>query len=359
MGNENAGAVKPEIGSGPAGDPGAVPLDMDGLEAPNIDLEDYQRKVSKYIAKRQAEKANDEGKGKNVPGGVRGGVLGKPGDAEPENDLEDDDPEPAHADVDTGGTKKPAATQPDPNEWFNEDLQARAEAAGIGLQDAIEYGGAKALRNAIKHVTALREQYAKKTPADPGADAAKKPDPAAGEFQIGLSEDYDEGIRKAFSELNDHYQGKIKALDERVSQLVQANQIQAHETIVDEFEGMISGLDEKFQPLFGKGAVDDLPEKSKELQNRVNLFRDYQALRQGYVDGKRPKSSELFKKALNAAYGEEIQKMERSQLRQKAKALEGRTLNRPTHQDPAGPTPRRSAEAFAAAKLREYGVGED
>lgn len=132
----------------------------------------------------------------------------------------------------------------------------------------------------------------------------KKPEPEEElpefEFKVENEEDLApelvsamKSITSKFNETHKAMAGKIKSLESQLKATNESNQYQQAQAAVTEFDNVISGLGDDWEPIFGKGASTQMDQSSDAARNRQRLAETAAALRTAYQSLPTPRSLSL------------------------------------------------------------------
>ena len=204
-----------------------------------------------------------------------------------------------------------------PNDYSSEDsLRRHVQSTGQYYQQA---------QQAQQY---QQQQYAQENPAETQAEQIAR------QFNVGLDDDYDEGLRDAINglaaEMQTHYDGQLEVLAQALlsqQEFIGGQQQQAqsaeYRSELDSFDESVGGLGN--ESLFGKSSYENLAQGSAEAQNREQLYDQVLVLASGYQNqGKGvPSMGDLVKQAYHTVFSGEIENQSRksfnNRLRKQAK----------------------------------------
>lgn len=245
---------------------------------------------------------------------------------------------------------------------IGERVIAQAESWGIPREDAILYPNEAALTRVVDGIkrrygapangaTSPQTQHVSQPPppvASPQPPAQPQTTLGGQPFRFAVPAAFldpaqanEETIEfaKSVQGLHDHYGREFAALKQEIQQLRSAHdentgtykgfQQSAAMATLDTF---VDGLGKDFHDVYGDGATEDMPVNSAELNARVDLVREYDALRQGYISrGERPPSDrKLLRRAHNAIHADTITQKTVSNISARARNAEGEFIARPS-----------------------------
>lgn len=202
-------------------------------------------------------------------------------------------------------------------DWLNDDVKAEATAYGIDESELADFASREELDRALRlfDKTALeagrkamvdgkeesparneRGQFAKKE--EPSSDTSEEEAQDDGRYKVSLdSELYDEEIVKEFTQLRDHYDSRLAALEERFAE----ESASAEERRFDGFVDSLGHTD-----LFGKTGE----ESDKELERRRDLNVAVKAQMIGLEKLGRPTqlTKQLISRVTNMVFADELSK---------------------------------------------------
>lgn len=292
------------------------------------------------------------------------------------------DEEPVDDSASAGGEATPAGNKdqkvsdpPAPAGGIDESLLAQAEALGISREEAQAFGDPGRLASAVR---VLDRQMAvlgrPRTPEQPAPAASQgvqpKPStPPAGdspaEFKLELNKEIvAPEVAQAFEALHAHYEGRIKALEERFQGAEQERARREAESNTAELERELTALGEDWHDTFGKDPLSKLlaqpgADKTPAFQNLNKALEEMDALARGYAASGRPvpPTGVLLRKALGLAFGDKTQELARRVV---SRQLDGRkrlALARPDSHKAAQKSPVQEARDAVNAIIKERGLG--
>tara|TARA_R100000458_G_C8278157_1_gene254031 strand:+ start:6753 stop:7727 length:975 start_codon:yes stop_codon:yes gene_type:complete len=207
-----------------------------------------------------------------------------------------------------------------PSDYANEDaLRRHVESTGRYYQQA---------QQAYQQ---QQQQYAQENPAETQGERIAR------QFNVGLDDDYDEGLRDAINglaaEMQQHYDGQLEVLAQALldqQQFIggqqQQQQSAEYKKELDSFNEAVGDLGN--ERLFGESSYEDLSEGSLEAQNRENLYDQVLVLASGYqTQGKAiPSMSDLVSQAYHAAFSGEIENQSRKSFNDRVRNQAQRRL---------------------------------
>ncbi len=226
----------------------------------------------------------------------------------------------------------------------------RARNVGISPEEAAAFDP-EVLERTITIVDRnLRLIANRQKPAEPAPAPPSTPEPPA-EFSFSLDETmYDPAIVKVLRDMNEHYKGKMKTIEEKfgkdisemtpklqaVDQMVKSQKDQAAAQFRDQFDGWIGGLGEEFHEVLGKDAIGKIAPDSPVRAERSKVLQEMDALAVGYKGTGRPVPSdkELFDKAVKLLYGDRAAEKAKStaaaRVAQQLRDQRGQFVQRPS-----------------------------
>ena len=205
-----------------------------------------------------------------------------------------------------------------PGDYANEEaLRRHVEATGRYYQQAQQ---AQQLQ---------QQQYAQQTPTDTQGEQT-----AAKRFEIGLDEDYDEGLKDKINllaaDMKAHYDGQMSVLAQAVlsqQEFIggQQQQVQTaqYKSELDSFNDSVGELGNG--SMFGENSYQELQQGSSESQNREQLYDQVLVLAAGYQQQGRqvPPMGDLVNQAYRTTFSGEVDNQNRksfnSRVRKQAK----------------------------------------
>ena len=272
-------------------------------------------------------------------------------DAEREDPLDFDDPavELPHNTQDSDDDTV-VDDEEDEEVTFPADLIERAEASGLTREEALESESpAKLIKLLDKH-------------DDQIAALDKKAGDDADEFEIDLDEDiFSPEVAKAIKGVNTHFGKKIASLKAEMKRLSSHIEAQKQGERVRRFDGYIDDLGKDHEKILGKGPSDSLDSSSQESRNRKAIAAEMTTMRLGYMSQNKqaPGEPDLFKRALRAVLGDELDSLSQGRVKKKFKKRQNQMISSPTHSR-AEPVLSATQTAInsVAQKLKELGIDE-
>lgn len=271
------------------------------------------------------------------------------------------------------GPETPAATEtseaapeekaaPEVKAEFDAAFLQRGETCGLSKDDLTALGQDRA-----EQMFAAFDRRLLATPAgQPAAQPVVEPKPATAAevakkpFELTLDPDeVGEPVVNAFKGLQSQFNEQLTALQKE--RTADREQIQSLNSMMEiqAFDGHIAAMGDQWSDVFGKGATLDLDENSKEFKERGKFLQQAFALRDAYANRfqQHLPRAELFKRAHNALYGDEIKKRQLADLNGKMKARAAQHTERPGKQERPPAAPREQAEntwKSGMRKIRNY-----
>jgi hypothetical protein len=277
-------------------------------------------------------------------------------------------------------------------DWFNEDVQKRAEFYGYEADRARAFGNREAFDLHIAEVDRLTAQWArgqavpeKSAQEDQQApqaqtqqvqqaqqqvqQAQQQLQAAIEKYKVELDPDYDPDALKNFNGMNDHYhkvisevqaknENYIRALAERQYAMESALQQYTGHQMAEEtsrverdMDTFFSGLGDEFKEAFGKSPTRMLAEGSPLRSARVAVWEEMNALREADAKLNRPacEFSQLQQRALRSLYGDKFKATARKEILNETKARQQTQIARPAGSQPKPKTGVDAAKKFVSA----------
>lgn len=218
----------------------------------NSTHEDIQAAVKEIVENRQGEDATPESDAQKIA-------------EERDQPAGHVDEEPTNED-----TTQEGETSGEGQEWIDDDLLAEAAAYGVGDDEVAEFTSREEFDRAMKFMSKSALDAGRKAladgesqPRDPETQRFMKKEPESkedtpkeGGYEVALDPDvYDEGIIKEFTQLRDHYESRLSALESHLLDAAASEQEQRFDAAIDAL---------KHTSLFGKTGN----ETPKEVQRR-------------------------------------------------------------------------------------------
>lgn len=174
-------------------------------------------------------------------------------------------------------------------------------------------------------------------PAQVGGPPQQNQAPQGEPFKIDLSADeYDEGLIKTLQKMNDHYQQQVaqitaslQAQEQFVYTQMSQAQMQAHDEHTRWFDSKISELGDDFQPVFGQGSIESLPQGSEQVRQRQQAYEQYLAYLEFQGLPLTTKNDELLARFVRLNIGSHPS-IQQKQLSERLKKGASKTIGRPS-----------------------------
>lgn len=229
---------------------------------------------------------------------------------------------------------------------IDDDLLEKAVQSGLKLSDARSFPTRASLEKVIELVGNKKAANTDEADEDkPGDEKAKEKKVEEPQFEVkpfevkfANEEEIDPEILSTLKNLNTHYAEQVKGVNEQHKKVVTELHTQLQDmtdqfaqfqltNIEKDFDGMIDELGNEFVPLFGKGPVE---KGTPEFNHRVKLWDEWATIADGYYKtGKQTTPKALFKKALRAAFGDELSTVETNKVVEEVEKRKKQTINRP------------------------------
>ena len=283
----------------------------------DMEEEFNQRQIEEYIATKKSEQAEEAEEA-----------------GEQEEDCDDCDEEKESVTVEDG----------DEDAAYWEQLANRSVSVGLSEEDLERLGDVDAIESTIRILEARQDEPDTKEPSD----------------SVSF-DDIPEEMREHFEKLNSHYQNRIQALEDQLGNYNEYVDLQAEKAVKSDFDGFVSDLGPDFESFLGTGSTDKLDGDSKELERRVSILEEMNVLASGYEASGRavPEDADLFKKAMNSLYGEEIRELQQSSREERVAQRRGKFVSRPTQKRGKPMSPEAAAVANVRKYMEEAGIGID
>ena len=220
-------------------------------------------------------------------------------------------------------------------DWFDDDLKAELAAYGISEQELEDFTSREEVDRALRlfdkqalesgrkalaeKPTKQRDEQGRFAKSETQEEVSKE-----GQFEITLSKDvYDDGLIDQLTQLRDHYESRLSALESRLMD----SDAQAEEAAFDSMVDTLGHAD-----LFGKTGH----ESPKELERRKELLLAFKAQQIGLERFGRnvTMNSTLLGRMARMVFAEEISKKDLKNLTRKiskqANGRQGGGVTRPT-----------------------------
>ena len=230
----------------------------------------------------------------------------------------------------------------DEDEEYWEELANRSFSVGLTEEDIEKLGDVAAIESTIRILEARQDEPETEEPSD----------------SVSFDDLPDE-MREHFEKLNSHYQNRIQSLEDQLGNYNQFVDLQSEKAVKSEFDGYVSDLGPDFESLLGSGSTDNLDGDSQELERRVSILEEMNILASGYEAADRavPEDADLFKKAMNSLYGEQIRGLQTSSREERIAQRRGNFVSRPTQKRGKPMSPEAAAVANVRKYMEESGIG--
>jgi hypothetical protein len=267
-------------------------------------------------------------------------------------DFDDPSDEPPADDSDEVATKDEESVEETPSPApISETL--RSAARDMGLTDAMIDASSRDDLEAF----VLRDS--KKTETAP--TKAEGPEP----FDLSKVEGVDLDLVepetvKIVEAMQKFYDAQFEAQRQKVDALLDTFEQQATLQEVSRFDAMIGDLGKGWVKQFGEGPSEKLATGTDMRANRDKLWDAYERQAHGYEarGEKVPDEAQLFNEALRVAFGDQIETMATTRVRDSIRKREKRLVNRPTHREGSEQTGKAAAVAWIGEFMKERGADE-
>ena len=230
----------------------------------------------------------------------------------------------------------------DEDEEYWEELANRSFSVGLTEEDIEKLGDVAAIESTIRILEARQDEPETEEPSD----------------SVSFDDLPDE-MREHFEKLNSHYQNRIQSLEDQLGNYNEFVDLQSEKAVKSEFDGYVSDLGPDFESLLGSGSTDNLDGDSQELERRVSILEEMNILASGYEAADRavPEDADLFKKAMNSLYGDQIRGLQTSSREERIAQRRGNFVSRPTQKRGKPMSPEAAAVANVRKYMEESGIG--
>lgn len=167
-----------------------------------------------------------------------------------------------------------------------------------------------------------------------GTPQQQAPVPQPFEIKLDPSE-YDEVLVDTLQKMNQHYQQQMAQVTASLqqqeafvyNQLSAAEEQVRHETSTW-FDRSVSELGDDFEPVFGKGRYEQLPQGSQQIQMREQVWRDYVEFLEWKGLPLTTRDDELLSRLVRTRVGS-VPTIQQKQLSEQLKRGASRTIGRP------------------------------
>jgi len=226
----------------------------------------------------------------------------------------------------------------------SDELAERAVKAGFSVEKIEKFSTVEDLENAVEVIESHQVKV------EPEKKPEVKVEQKAGEekpYDCGLDpEMYDPGVIGAINKVGDTLLAENKQLKQQLAGITGKFQADEVAETTKWFDNKLAELGEDFEPVFGKGAFNDVRKESAEFKNRAALDTEMTALRAGYaaVGKPLPSKDRIFEMALNNLHKDKLKQAELKPTILKLKTRAGQTISRSTS---------KTAVTTTADKLRQ------
>jgi len=250
---------------------------------------------------------------------------------------------------------KPEEKEPEPED---EDLTPPAVSDDLRTE-ASELGMTPAMIDAIPpaDLEAFVSRY-RKDDADSVDDDSDPADETSDVFDLNQIEGVDPDLLdpemvQVIQKLNEHHDARYEAQRQRLDMLMDVFERQAMGQAVERFDQQVTGLGKSWSKIFGDGATQAVDKDARS--NRDKLWDAMERQASGYQSRKEsvPSESQLFNEALRVVFGDQIETMTRSKVRDSVRQRERRQMHRPTDREGSEPSGTQKAIAAVAEFMAE------
>ncbi len=240
---------------------------------------------------------------------------------------------------------KTSAEIPAKTDEIDPDVMAAAKAAGLTEHEIKRIGSSAGVESLLTRMVqkGVLEHYPQPKPAaqpEPAKPAEKPKESDSDEDPLKGLEEYDEGLAKIVRGMHEAHKREVEALKGKLAEYDQEKNTQALKAEIGWFDEQIASLGSEFEEVLGKGSSFELDPKSDAYKNREELLTELRLRSQMYAKtGQRPDGPKVFRRAVNAVFGDRIFKGAEEKARDKINtAIEEakkRTTGRPgAHREP-------------------------
>ena len=271
------------------------------------------------------------------------------------SEIENTEPveEPTESEV---SSDEVSTTDEPAGQTFNPDLVTRASQYGL---DPAGFANEEALNHVVQQFDQGNQQlsqwnYWYQQQLNQQTEPAQTEQYQRPQFNVDLSEDYDEGLRTAIdqmaAQMQSHYdqqldiiaqsvldqQNRIAYQQQYVSQAEAYQQQQVAVSELDRFNNAVSKIGN--QTLFGDASYQETAPGSKQAKNMESLFDQVNVLEAGYqAQGMQiPDKEQLVEQAYHTLFGKEISNQYRTRFNDRARRSSRRRLGSGATTAPAG-----------------------
>lgn len=239
-----------------------------------------------------------------------------------------EDPEIDQVVEDTASEATEEADTPVSDTVFSDDLVERAKSAGLSDEDLETMGSADRLEFVLNLVEnrPVEKQEEDDTAAE-SSDATTSSEPTA--QGKGSSDDYTWIDELDPDDAVDTEQARaLKAMKSRMDQLSSQLDSMNQKTQTVASNSQFSSLSEEWTGLFGEPAASE--RTPEQVANRNAVIEEMDVLRKGYraSNKKVPSDTQLFERAINSAFGDQVKDFARQELNHKLQRRENQFLSR-------------------------------
>ena len=240
---------------------------------------------------------------------------------------------------------------------FSDELVQRAKTAGLSDEDLETMGSSDRLEfvlNLVENRPVAKDE--EDDTAAESSDAATTSEPQA--KSEGSSDDYTWIDELDPDEAVDTEQARaLKAMKARMDQLSSQLDSMNNRTRAVASNSQFSTLGEEWNGLFGEPAASE--HTPEQVANRNAVIEEMDVLRKGYqaTNKKVPSDTQLFERAINSTFGDQVKDFARQELNQKLQRRETQFLSRASTTGSSGDllTGRDKAMKNVKDKMRDLG----
>tara|TARA_R100000808_G_C2154841_1_gene166261 strand:- start:5316 stop:6215 length:900 start_codon:yes stop_codon:yes gene_type:complete len=150
----------------------------------------------------------------------------------------------------------------------------------------------------------------------------------------------------------------VKAMKAKMDEMTRALESMTAQTQTVKHDSLFSALSKEWNDLFGGAKTSD--QTVEQMSNRDAVVEEMETLRNGYRSRKRkmPDDSELFERALNSAFGDQVKDFARQDLNEKLQKRESQFISRASNTGSQGDllNGRERAYQNVAQKMKDLGI---
>jgi hypothetical protein len=271
------------------------------------------------------------------------------------DDESDDDLEEQLEGADDEGDDEDEDGDDDESAGLDDAILERAANLGLTREEAEAFETPEALERTL----GILEKRLPQDDGVSGSEAEAGENDAQEGFELEFEDEalYEPELIDNLRGMKTHYDQALSAMRQEVEQLRSANQANEAQAVTERFERMISDLGDDYEPMLGKGTVDDIDRSGDHFKNRQKLFEQMHVIQSGRVAAKLEPlaEKELFQQAVNHVFNGNLKDLTRKGIAKTLKKRKGQMIGRPQGRKGRPLSPDQAAYKAVADKLKSLG----